>query len=163
MATAAPPGGITAQQSDRQKLAEMLEEMQNALRRIVHDSRTPFAFQDQFIDTWDDVQNAFDVAIRRLRMPLVLFWLLFYPVRLRRVGLAGKMLEMKYSVWKKHIFDWGEPVAPYGSTSKVDPLLDYINTILGSAAKVFPLLEIPKEYKELLHTQLKLSRASSDD
>lgn len=166
MATAPPPGEVRIGQSARLMLAEMLEDMHEVLRKIVHDDRTPFPLQNLFIDTWDDVSKAFDFSIRKLRMSPFLFWLLLYPMRLRRVGLTGKMLEMKFRVWKQSLFAWGTPVEPYGTAlgdaSKVDRALDRINSILGSAAKVFPPLEIAKEYKELLHTQLKQLRAGDD-
>lgn len=162
MGTAPPVGEeeVRRQLSDRLMLAEMLEEMRKALRNIVHDETTPFLQRDLFIDTWADVQKAFDSSVRKLRMSPVLFWLLLYPIRLRRAGLTGKMLSMKVAVWKQNLYAWGGPVAPYGNASKADAGLDQMNTILGSAAKVFPPLEIAKEYKEMTHVQLKLSQTT---
>ena len=70
--------------------------------------------------------------------------------RLDDAGLVGVPLRLKLAIWRRTTATVSAPPpAPGGFVGRaLRPLMKLINSILGSLASVFPLLELAKEYKD---------------
>ena len=136
-------------QQDLTALTNLLLAIGRFLRWLVTDS--PFVPQDirpEFRDVLPLVGRRLETAgnelgtIEDTDSPL---WR-----RLDDAGLVGVPLRMKLAVWRRTTAAVSAvPRAPGGFVGRaLRPLMKLINSILGSLASVFPLLELAKEYKD---------------
>jgi hypothetical protein len=144
-------------------LIELLEAIKNLLTWIVRDSGLiREEFRGRFMELLAEIQQRIDAVIERLNSvergdPVY--------EELRVCGLTGNSLRMKAGVGRvlfKELDDSAEQTSAglriFGRNLKFP--LKWVNSLLGSLAKVFPPLEAVKEFKE--HVELTLEEKQSD-
>ena len=144
-------------------LIDLLQAIKSLLGWIVRDSALiKEEFRGRFMDVLEEMQQRIDSVIDRLDSvepgdPI--------HEELRVCGLTGNSLKMKTEVGRALFKELDESAVetPSGLTifgRKLKFPLKWVNTILGSLAKVFPPLEAVKEYKE--HVELTVEEKQSD-
>jgi hypothetical protein len=141
-------GGPPNQQSwdeGRNALVQFLRDLKTILRhvleqRIVVDPKNPTKIDKLFSNNLKDADSSVDEVIKELEADKTGRW--FAP--LKDVGLTGKALWLK-------LRDLYESI----STKSLSIVLEIADTIAGSLAEVFHVLEPVKELKEIAEARVK--------
>ena len=149
---------------DIKTLTEILESIKNILTWIVRDSGLiDSPLRALFLQVLTDTQQKLDSVTKELRA---------IPSegdprykRLQEGGLTDGPLTMKAAVGRKVLREVSNSVvqSPEGPRIlgiKLKKPLAWINSILGTLAHVFPILEAVKEYKE--HVELAVEERQSE-
>jgi hypothetical protein len=93
-----------------------------------------------------------------------------YYQELKKVGLTGKQLDLKFSILgyflhgelvevdlrNKDLFHSGWPDKLPSLTKRIiDGFFDFFNSLLGSLQVVVPMVEFFKEFKDMVHFEIK--------
>ncbi len=155
-----PTGGLPPDDGDRQLLLEILKTIRDELHAFVHDRLFVFPqhIRGHFPGPWEEVNGSLEEARRKIHEEFPSIY-----GDLKEAGLTGEMLKFKKAILDQHVlvarsaFDAAreqpsitliEPARHSFWLRISRPVLKSINSILGSLARVIPVLEVAKEYKE---------------
>ena len=104
--------------------------------------------QEELKEAWCEAQKSIDTAIMELKE----YNTIENVKRLDQAGLTGKQLKLKL-----HLFNiFNHNYKTKNTLNWLRRLLGIIDVIYGSLTKVFPLMEVVKEFKESLEQVIKI-------
>ena len=149
-------------------LREFLHQMETMLAVVAEHPRSiiPGRHHENLKAAWGEVRPKFSQAIEALRMPAASNRL----PDLQNAGLTGAQLVFKLSIFQHargELFEYGMPKEGQQRKrrwwerwlDRLKPALKAANVILGSLAKVMPVVEAIKEFKESVESGIELGSA----